>query len=240
MEKIVILSDQHARYHDRRTEDAVLNFLSDFKPNLIVNNGDLFDFEALSSFRKTLAARASLEEDKAWGNALLCAQRAVVPDAEIVLIEGNHEERLERYLLDNAEALSASLNVPGFCELPDYVEYIGPYGMGLDWHGVLVYHGSRLGINPSKAELLDAGTSGVSGHTHRLGSYYHTDRSGAHAWYMGGCLCNINGPDVPPSFRGPRLNDWQQGFVVGIWDETWSLYQVSITDHKFIFDGKRY
>ena len=247
MERIVVLSDQQARFDDRLTEQSVLSFLRDFQPDLLINNGDLFDLEALSHYRKSLDAQASLEADLAAGRAILAHQRAACPDADIVLVEGNHEERLTRFLLDNARELSDSpmLHPAAFLDTQRFgVRYVGPYGVGLDWHGVLVYHGALVRAESgasARAEYLSTGTSGVSGHTHRLGSYYHTDRSGAHAWYEGGCLCNIEGPDVPPDARGPRVRNAQQVFLAGYYDSgLWNLYQVSITRHCFIWEGKLY
>ena len=247
MERIVILSDHQARYNDLLTQRAYMTFLKDFQPDVVVNNGDLFDFAALSSFRRTLTERASLMEDVAAGRNILMKQREVLPRARIMLIEGNHEERLSRYLLDHAEALSdsPSLTLPQFVGLDEFgVDYIGPYGAGFDWHGVFVYHGARIAPHSAyaaRAELYDAGTSGVSGHTHRLGAHYYTDRRESHVWLENGCLCNIRGPKVPPSERGPRVQNWQQGLSVGFYgNNLWNLYQVSITRHKFIWDGRVY
>ncbi|MBI4127981.1 MAG: metallophosphoesterase [Parcubacteria group bacterium] len=247
METIVILSDQQARFNDLLTEHSVNQFLKDFQPDTLVNNGDLFDFAALSSYRKTLTEQASLMADVKAGVDILLDQRLACPKARHILIEGNHEERLTRYLLDHAEALSDApgLTLPRFTGLDSLgVEYIGPYGAGFDWHGVLLYHGSRISPHSAyaaKAELLDAGTSGVSGHTHRLGAHYYTDRVESHVWLENGCLCNIRGPHAPPSERGPRVQNWQQGFTVGFYESgMWNLYQISITRHRFIWDGRMY
>lgn len=248
MDSIVILSDQQARYDDRVTRIGVMDFLSDFQPNTIVNNGDLFDFESLSVYRKTPRAKQSLQADLEAGREWLNLERRAAPNARIVLVEGNHEARLHNYILDNADALAGlpTLDAAAFIGVSDFeVEYVGPYGAGLDWHGILIYHGALVrggSALTARAEYVDAGTSGVSGHTHKLGAFYHTDRSGSHAWYEGGCLCNISGPDTPPDHHGPRVRNWQQGFVYGYWSRLgmWNLYQVAITDHKFVVEGVLY
>ena len=247
LDTIVICSDQQARYDDRVTGEAFYSFLSDFRPTLLVNNGDLFDFESLGTFRKTLVERASLMEDVRAGLDILMREAGASPRSRIILIEGNHEERLTRYLLDNAEALSTvpGLQVSEFLDLEDLgVEYVGPYGKGIDWHGVEIYHGALVRSDSAytaKAEFLQTGTSGVSGHTHRLGAYYKSDGAGPHAWYEGGCLCNVVGENVPPDARGPRVRNAQQGFLYGYaTSDIWNLYQVHITNHQFIVEGKLY
>lgn len=246
MDKIVILSDHQARYTDRLTWRAVLKFLGDFQPNVIVNAGDLFDLEALSSFPKTLEARASVEKDLRAGRALVKSEMVVCPHAHVVLVEGNHEARVWRYLQDNAPEMRSVVPVKEFLlgPLADGVQYVGPYGAGYEWHTLLIPHGahvSKRSAYSAHAELEEAGTSGVSGHTHRLGSTYFTDREETHAWYENGCLCYIRGPHVPPSVRGPRVQDWQQGFSVGYYEGgVWNVYQVSVTRHRFIWEGKTY
>ena len=53
-------------------------------------------------------------------------------------------------------------------------------------------------------------SSGVNGHTHRLGSYSVTDMHGrSHTWYEQGCLCRRDLEYV----RG--VGNWQQGFLIG-------------------------
>ena len=247
MDRIIILSDQQARFHDPQTIRAVNKFVEDFQPHTLVNAGDLFDFEALSNYRKSQDAKTSVMRDWSAGRAILRKQRGILPEARIVLIEGNHEARLHKYLLDNAPALSEvpSLDIPYFLGLQDFdIEYVEPYGAGIDWHGVLIYHGGYVrkhSAYTARAEYEEAGTSGVSGHTHRLGAHYHTDRTGSHAWFENGCLCVVNRKGEPPSERGPRINNWQQGFTYGYFDKgIWSLFPVSITKHKFIVESKVY
>jgi len=247
VERIAILGDQHARFEDSATIEAVNHFLVDFQPDVIINNGDLVDFTALGTYRKSLGERASMSEDVVAAQSILWTQRQLFKDARIILVEGNHEERLQRYLLDNAAELAdmKALTIPRILNLADYdVEYLGPYGQGFDWHGVFIYHGTRLSPHSAytaRAEYGDTGTSGVSGHVHRLGAHYVTDRAGEHVWLEGGCLCNLDGDNMPPSYRGPRIHNWQQGFTVGYWTGArWTLYQVPITGHQFIWDGEVY
>ena len=255
MEKIaLVLSDHQARFNDPYTEEAVLKFEEDLHPDVVFLAGDVFDFAALSTYRKTLFEEASLQTDLDAGRGVLARQRQTNPGSRIVLIEGNHEERLTRYLLDKAPALAESveLSIPNFLRVGDYgVEYVGPYGMGEEWHGLFIHHGTRVrgeSAFSAKAEYLEAGTSGVSGHTHRLGSYYYTDRTGPHAWYENGCMCNVGcrchpKAQRPPDARGPRVRNNQQGFTVIFYDPMagqWNAYQIAIVNHQFIWGGNLY
>jgi hypothetical protein len=230
------------------TEQAVLRFIEDFKPEALIDNGDLFDFEAISRFPTSLVKRTSLQDDVDAGRAIIRHQReAAGPDCEIYVTEGNHEARLSKFITANAPELSESpgLTMEDFCGFADFdAKYVHPYGNGVDWHGILVAHGNRVNAHSAgsaKAEFGDSGTSLIMGHTQRLGAYYVTDRTGTHAAFENGCMCRIDPGGAAPSMRGPRVNNWQQGFAVGFADDYgWNIYQVSITNHEFIWGGKRY
>ena len=243
MEKLVVVSDIQIDYQDDESLHAVGKFLRDFQPDTFVLNGDIVDMTALSMFRLTLEQRGSLETQREILRYYLDSWRHTLPDARIIYVMGNHEQRLHNYIDQNAAELAFlktdELSFEGFADLHRYgIELVRPWGAGFDWHGVLITHGVLYNDNAAKSNLLKEGTSGISGHSHRLGTYYRTNRSGAHMWVQGGCLCRVDG-DKPPPNR-PGVDDWQQGFVVGYWDHIWNLYPVSITNHHFLFEGKAY
>ena len=244
MDKLVVMSDLQINYQDDKTLGSVFKFLGEFQPQTLVLNGDVIDMTALSHFGMTLEQRASLDVQQQQLGAVLEKLRRTVPEARIVYVMGNHEQRLHDYIDENAAELGFlkgdELSFEKFAGLARYgIELVRPWGNGFDWHGVLITHGSIIRENTAKANLLREGTSGVSGHTHRISSFYKTNRSGSHAWVEGGCLCSIRGAKPPPNT--PGVVDWQQGFVVGYWDSgIWNLYPISITSHCFIFNGQLY
>ena len=252
MERVMILGDQQARYDDRFAERVALKFQKDFDPTIIVNLGDLIDNESISKFSTDSKGLGSLADDRVAARAILQHQRAVSPNAKMFLIEGNHEARLRTYVLERAPAFQdlPELKLPNFLGLDDLdIKYIGPYGNGLRIADLFIYHGMRVnsqsGMSARNEREMEGG-SGVSGHTQRGGSNFYTDRRGVHVWYENFCMCNIVGPMVPPSYRGPKPNNWQQGFTFGYVDRkpheksVWTLYQAPIVNHKFIWAGKEY
>jgi hypothetical protein len=246
IDRIVISSDDQARYNDPLTEQAFLHFVTDFKPQTAVKNGDLVDLQALGKFRISLFERQSFVPDIEAGRAILANLRSALPDkARLILTAGNHEERLVNYLKDQAAELEG---VPGLTleeqlDLPSLgVEFMGPYGAGVDWHSIFIYHGKLHTKTAAAKELANRWTSGVSGHTQRLAVTYFTDGMGnPHAWFEDGCMCRVDPEGAPPSMRGPLQNDWQQGFVIGEWQkETWALTPIHIHNHEFIYNGNLY
>lgn len=244
--KLVVLSDMQIPHHDRVTLGVVHRFLRNFQPDDLILNGDIADFAALSTYRLTLAQRESLSDEVFLLRLELSTLRNILPNTRIRYILGNHEERLAHYITDHAPELEwladGPLSLEALAKTGELgIEVVAPYGESVDWYGLMVTHGTIIRDNTAKANLIREGSSGVSGHTHRLSSYYKTDRSGTHAWYEGGCLCNLEGPHRPPPAH-PGVVDWQQGFVVAYatGERAWTVYQVPIVGHRFIWNGAVY
>src|ERR1043166_4590893 len=79
--------------------------------------GDFIDFDMISSFNFTkprLTQNRYIESDYAHANKILDRHQAIVrkrnPRAKFVLLEGNHEERIERFL-DGIPSLQGLLEV---------------------------------------------------------------------------------------------------------------------------------
>ena len=72
------------------------------RPLLI--NGDLLDFHTLSRFVKDPAAR-KFPEERAIAKQFLARLRELFPKARIVFKEGNHDERLQHFVMERAPEL---------------------------------------------------------------------------------------------------------------------------------------
>lgn len=246
MKTMVTVSDLQIPYQDDVTLEVVDEFLADFQPDTFVMNGDINDFAGLSKYRLTLEQRQSVQDELAELQRRLAVWRSIMPNTKMVYIMGNHEARLEAYLVDHAPELEflsdgelSFANLAGLADLD--IELVAPYGAAYDWYGFLITHGTLVRTNTAKANYEKEGSSGLSGHTHRASSFFKTDRSGPHAWYEGGCLCMVDAPNSPPP-TNPGVNNWQQMIIVGYaWGyNRWNIYPVSITEHEFVWNGKLY
>jgi hypothetical protein len=215
-------------YHDERALDLLLQLAARLRPDAVVLAGDMVDLPALSTkFRRAPEERYLTTEALRRLRALLVALRTTLPAARIVLLPGNHEERLRKYLLDRAGELAtlrapdgaAVLSVPALLwldsldvELRDEV-WLGPCRV---WHGDL----ARPRGGRTVAEYLPAAHPQVVGHVHRA-EYgertYRTATGPATVWAASvGCLCRVDGA-VPGS---PDVPDWHQGCGAVEWTET--------------------
>src|SRR5256885_14751425 len=103
LHKVVVIPDLHVRAkpggEDKKSLSAVEKFIKDFKPNEIICIGDFLDFDCISDHNaRNLRAveGATIEEDYRIGNVILDRWQGLCD--KIVLLEGNHDYRVERFI----------------------------------------------------------------------------------------------------------------------------------------------
>lgn len=204
---VIIGSDVHIPFHDNKALDAFKKYCEELQPTAIVLNGDVLDFYKLSRFVKG-EGRNPYEE-------ITCCQefleelRSSCPNSEIFYVIGNHETRLQTYVLNNAPHLAslvedvftiiktADYNVKGCSEVIINDNFVCTHGKLL---------GNKAGLSAIK-EIEKHYMSGASGHTHRLAKFITRKAKRKFIWLETGCLCDLN----PEYVQDP---DWQQGFAV--------------------------
>ena len=256
--------------HDETAISVALDIVRDSKPSLVVLVGDNLDACELGKYRTTPAyqrtTQASIDR-----LALLCAQlRDAAPDARIVWLAGNHEERLPNYLLDNAVAAFGLrkgnapeswpvMSMPYLCRMDDYaIEYVPGYPASSVWVNdrLRIIHGDKVASGGSTAHkyLTNEKVSVVYGHVHRreYGARTREDRDGPKEIMAAspGCLARIDG--AVPSTKGgvdldgrpmQRTEDWQQGCAVIFFqpgDGMFTYHNIAIHEGWALWNGKEY
>lgn len=240
VEKHVNIGDTHGVFVEQEVWKAVLDFIRDFKPDQINLLGDIIDFYDVSRFDKNPMRRVVLGREIDFTKDVILAElRRAAPKARIVWVEGNHENRLTRYLWSRAPELASLPNLDMtqlFALQKLKIEYqMDPIPVG----NVNMMHGHMVrkhSAYTAKAMLDDMGKSVIHNHTHRLGAHYKTDHGGAHVAFENGCLCTMD-----MEYVSGKPN-WQHGFSVG-WvlpNGNFHFEQVAVIDGGFIFGGKFY
>jgi len=218
-------------FHDRRAINIVIQLLRRYKFDLIVIGGDWLDFSMWSKqFLKKpsfyFTTQPALVEC-AWVLGLI---RKLQPNAEIIFLEGNHEIRPEKAIMenfidgyglrsaDNVEG-AAVMSIPNLLGLPKLdIKYYGNYPSDEYWlndhavvrHGDIAKKGSGATVSTLAKEAIN--TEFVF-HVHRLEMVSKTiharDGSEIINQFCPGCLCKIDGT-VP----GDERPNWQQGIAV--------------------------
>jgi len=158
------------------------------KPDVVIHLGDHWDMPSLSSYDKGKASAEGrrVARDIAAGNdALALLTKHIGPiKPRLVLLRGNHEERIERYVNDHAE-LSEAVGYHLFNDVElgwEVVPFLQPIEIG----GVAFCHyfprGSdgnvgqtKRGAPNAKAQLTREMQSCVAGHRQGLDLAVHTN-----------------------------------------------------------------
>lgn len=205
--KVVVLSDIHIPFQDKKAVDVALQYLVINQPDVVVLNGDVLDMFMLSRFTKG-EGRNPMEEI-AMCRDFLRQIRDAVPNAKIYYVIGNHETRLERYVLTKAPELASLVeDVFTIIKTSDF-DIRGCASLIVNdnfvfKHGTLL--GNKSGLSAIK-EMENSYMSGATGHTHRLCKYIARKAGRKFIWIETGCLCDLN----PEYVIQPN---WQQGFAV--------------------------
>lgn len=237
----VSLSDIHAPYQDDKAVSSAINLIRALKPHRVVLNGDINDFFQLSRFNTGLHRIDELQNEIDAANEIRRRVRGAAPDAVFDETEGNHDNRVRSYVMNNARALvSLRALEPGNLFLYDELEIQWHPGAGFRIRPeFMVKHGTIVRAEAAasaKGEHLLSGISGISGHTHRLATWR---RSGyvQRQWTEQGCLCRTD-----PDYVTGRPN-WTQGCVVyEISKRTGSfvVHEVPFVDGSLRFGGRSF
>jgi len=234
-ERLVVLNDIHIPFHDTETLKSVYFGMKDAKPDKIILAGDICDFYSISRFDKDPTRRLNLQDEVERVQTVLRDMKKKFPKVEFTFIPGNHEERLQKYVLRNAPELfwldeTKLENLLGLKELG--MEFVPR--RWLEYRGVIFSHldrANKYGGYTAKNLGLDIGKPVVHTHTHKVGHVAMRDVD----FYDNGCLCELDADYL----SGP--SPWRQAFmIVDYIDNQPHFTQIPITDHKFVFNGKLY
>ena len=242
-------------YHDSSVLQIALDIFSDNKFDYMIWGGDVLDANAWTShFIKrpefTQTTQPALNQAASWIGKFVLAQ----PDAKHIMLEGNHDQRLEKYVIDNLS--EAYRLVPGDSEneepLMSVSNLLGLKRMGVKYKKEFILgstkfvHGSiarKGGGSTARAHLDNTIVNIVFAHVHRremvteVKSGYGGERREVFA-LCPGCACYVDGR-VPGS---KELSNWQNGFAVldFLSGECVSNQIVNINSGRAFYNGKLY
>lgn len=240
--KVMIVNDLHIPFQDIKTMFAVEKFWADFQPDLEIYPGDITDFYSISTFDKNPSRRFKFQDEIDMSHEWLFNRCEANPNARRIFIDGNHEDRIRRWLWKYGEDISGLRalefdNLLGLKELG--IERL-PYMSVVDFLGYRIEHGSKTSqskafpINVSRYMAISTGSSGLCGHTHRFSTYAWTDASGSHSYIENGCLCRFNLEFAP-------FPNWQQAFTFGIVkNNKIHIFPTQLYSDGFIANGEWY
>lgn len=169
----------------------------------------------------------------------------IVKRKDKISITGNC--RLEKYVISTASKVRGItvggeevLSIPHIFELKKRkIKWYPELSTHKVNNSFLIEHGKmvkkRAGMT-AIGQLDLRNSSGVSGHTHRLGYTARSTMNSKDFWIELGCMCDLN----PSYVKSP---DWQQGFAIGIYDsEKHQMFPtlIPIYNNHFTYNGNWY
>ncbi len=260
-------------FHDEKAMDVALQIVDwlyhNDRVDGVVNLGDFLDLPSQGKYEQEAGFAGTTQLAINRGHLFLQQQRAVAGEqAEIILIEGNHDRRMEKFIQINSAAAWGLkranadelpvMSIPYLLRLDEIgVEYIDAYPAGAYWlnRNLRAIHGYKVRSGGSTAAAYTNDSPHIStvfGHIHRQEVQSKTvfDRDGAirSKAISPGCLCRVDG--AVPSVNGSTKIDgspatfyenWQQGIAVITLDgDEFSTELVAIHDGVAWYRGRKF
>jgi predicted phosphodiesterase len=254
-------------FHDNTAMDVFIQAAARLQPDKIQILGDFLDLASQGRFAQEAAFANTTQEALNAGHIFLARLRAFCPNAEIIIIEGNHDKRMQNFIEANALAAFGlkranmpdswpTQSLPYLLRLDELnIQYVDAYPAATDWDNDTTrnIHGTKANSRGSTTsqyvfELPHLNT--WAGHTHRVEITYRSvtgARGKAVESYSAnpGCLCRVDG--AVPSVNGAIgadgtparvVENWQQGFGLAYYNDTESWPSVyRIRDGIALIDG---
>lgn len=222
LKRILFVPDTHRPFHDPAAWKLMLKAARAFEPNHVVILGDFADFYKVSAHDKDPSRRFSMQDEIDDVNKGLDELEAATPKADRRwYVEGNHENRLQRYLWSQSAALAdmRSLKVPELLNLRTRGWGYTPYKQHLKLGKLHITHeAGNAGFDAHRKAQHSFASNVVIGHTHRTGYAIVGDARGrAHVGAMFGWLGSVEEADY--MHRIAALTQWNHGFGVGFMEE---------------------
>lgn len=262
--RAVILPDLQFPYVDEQALGVAIQIIQDVKPDQIIFIGDTLDLSAWGKYvQRPEFAEATKHSFKQLYD-LLYGLRADNRHSDIIVLEGNHEARMDKDLLLNAQNAYGLkkvtqpegwpvMSVPNLCDFESLdVEYIPGYPANRYWlnERLQIIHGdlARPSGKSARAVVSRERVSTIFGHTHRIeqasqtsqdyngGKQHHTFNIGTLSKIDGGVPSVKTGYDTKTGAHIENYMDWQHGLMVVDYQEGDAPFHAQQV-HINTFDG---
>jgi predicted phosphodiesterase len=236
----LIIPDTHVPYHDERAWQLMLKVAKSQSLHGIVILGDFCDFYAVSSHSKNPSRAGKFEwEIKEVKKKLKELQNLDVKHK--IYIEGNHEDRLTRYLQDRAPELHDIISIPTLLGLSKLGWEHVPYKSDADLGKICFTHDVGSAGRYSVYKCLDVYQhSNITGHTHRFAVIVEGNARGEYKLSAQlGWLGDVKQIDY--MHKAKAMKDWAQGFGI-LYHDTKSgigyLNPIPLVNYTVCVNGK--
>lgn len=237
----IVMADIHSPYYDEEAMGICVEHTARLDPDYLILNGDFADFYQVSSWGKD-PTRPSFPDEVEHNRKILNELGSFFPKSKKFYIEGNHEYRLNMFLMNRASALYGldCLTVTEILQTEkagfNYVvnrELLQDKGEPFKIGKLYFLHGhevrcSYTSVNIARIYYLKCQVNLMVAHHHQLQEYtqkkLNNRREGC---WSTGCLCELSADYSP-------VNNWTHGFAIIEWNDDGSF----LVQNRQIIDGR--
>jgi len=190
---------------------AVLYFIKEFKPGIVIANGDVIDAPTISRFGSIGWENRPKLADEIENTKERCheIEKATFKARKIWTL-GNHDKRFETRIANAAPEYAKIHGV----HLKDHFPNWEPCWQTWINDQVIVTHRWKSGIYAPFNNTKEAGKSIVTGHLHRAQVAMHTDTNGTRFGVDTGCIADTDATAFVDYSEGKAMFNWRSGFGI--------------------------
>jgi predicted phosphodiesterase len=209
--RVVVFSDAHFWPDDVSTAyKALLIIIKEFRPQVVVANGDMFDgSQASRHARIGWENTPTVKEELEACQEFMAGIEKETVGAELIWTLGNHDARFETFLSAQTGMYEG---VAGFT-LKEHFPLWKPCWSYWVNEDTCIKHRWKGGFGGGRANALNSGCNMITGHTHNLAVQPLTDYNGTRYGVQTGCLANIHGEQFM-AYTEDNPKDWREGFAL--------------------------
>lgn len=209
--RIAVLSDIHLPYHERSALVTALKDVKEIGVDAIYINGDLMDAYQLSRHEKNKFNR-NFKYEVDMTRLFFEEIRNQFKEEDVYFKIGNHDQRFDKYIMDNADQLHGLLTLEDVLRLREHRVKMVQSMTKVIAGKLNILHGHELPVkgamNHARAVMMKVSSNVLMGHFHRSDRSYMRDLEGdVHAVFGTGCLCKLNPKYMP-------INNWNHGWAL--------------------------
>lgn len=241
LHRVLFVPDCHHPNADETAWKVLLSACSYLKPHTLCILGDFVDMESVSMHEPDEVRHANLAVEAALARCRLGELEAACGRGleRKIYIEGNHEQRLQRYLARQAPALWDMVTAQDLLHLDDSWEWV-PYRKSTRIGKLHVTHDTgRAGMNAHRDSAKAFHASAIIGHTHRMA--YDVTGTFDGQPYLAAMFGWLGAADRAASYTHEANSaNWVHGFGVGHMEANGVVHvqPVPIVSGKCVVSGK--
>jgi predicted phosphodiesterase len=216
LKRYLLLADIHAPYHDNYALDAALDYGAKIGIDTLILQGDCIDCYSISTFSKD-PKRRLLKPEIEQSIPVIEKIANAYSDVDLVYLEGNHEQRLQKIIWNSAPQFDGLLSIPQLYELDrlgfEYVSNVDLLNAGLKplkIGKIFIIHGHEIRytsnvIGVARIFFQKCLVQVIGAHAHKTDHWGDNRLDGdmVGAW-ANGCLCHLHPRYMPK-------NQWNHG-----------------------------